>query len=212
MMKKINVKLLVFTSVLTLVPMLIGVILFKELPATLPSHFGLDGQADGFSSKGEVVFLFPLLMLLIHIFTIVVTTLDPKARNVHTKMKQLVYWIIPMINGLVQLSIYGVAFGFISNTTRIGLGIMGSVFLIVGNYLPKTKQNYTIGLRLPWTLHNEENWNKTHRLAGKLWVIGGIVIIFNSFFAGPIVYISLGVLFIMTLVPVVYSYWISRLE
>ena len=181
MMKKINLKLLSLTSILTLLPILVGVILWKDLPASLPSHFGLDGQADGFSSKLEVVFLIPLVMLGLHFFAVVVTSLDPKASHVSPKMKTLVYWLVPFISGLVQLSIYGAAFGLIGNSTRIGLVMVGIVFLVVGNYLPKTKQNYTVGIRLPWTLDSEENWNKTHRLAGRLWVLGGTIILLNGF-------------------------------
>lgn len=210
MMKKINLKLLSLTSILTLLPILVGVILWKDLPASLPSHFGLDGQADGFSSKLEVVFLIPLLMLGLHFFAVVVTSLDPKASHVSPKMKTLIYWLVPLISGLVQLSIYGAAFGLIGNSTRIGLMMVGIVFLVVGNYLPKTKQNYTVGIRLPWTLDSEENWNKTHRLAGRLWVLGGLIILVNGFLSWAVFYVFIAVLLVMVLVPIFYSYWISR--
>ena len=210
MMKKINLKLLSLTSILTLLPILVGVILWKDLPASLPSHFGLDGQADGFSSKLEVVFLIPLLMLGLHFFAVVVTSLDPKASHVSPKMKTLVYWLVPFISGLVQLSIYGAALGIIANSTRIGLVMVGIVFLVVGNYLPKTKQNYTVGIRLPWTLDSEENWNKTHRLAGRLWVLGGLIILVNGFLSWAAFYVFIAVLLVMVLVPIFYSYWISR--
>ena len=210
MMKKINLKLLSLTSILTLLTILVGVILWKDLPASLPSHFGLDGQADGFSSKLEVVFLIPLVMLGLHFFAVVVTSLDPKASHVSPKMKTLVYWLVPFISGLVQLSIYGAAFGLIGNSTRIGLVMVGIVFLVVGNYLPKTKQNYTVGIRLPWTLDSEENWNKTHRLAGRLWVLGGLIILVNGFLSWAVFYVFFGVLLVMVLVPIFYSYWISR--
>ena len=120
MMRKINLKLLFLTSILTLLPILIGVILWQDLPASLPSHFGLDGQADGFSSKLEVVFLIPLVMLGLHLFAVIVTSLDPKASHVSPKMKTLVYWLVPFISGLVQLSVYGASLGLIANSTRIG--------------------------------------------------------------------------------------------
>ena len=210
MMKKINLNLLFLTSIFTLLPILVGLILWKDLPASLPSHFGLDGQADGFSSKLEVVFLIPLVMLGLHFFAVVVTSLDPKASHVSPKMKTLIYWLVPFISGLVQLSIYGAALGLIGNSTRIGLVMVGIVFLVVGNYLPKTKQNYTVGIRLPWTLDSEENWNKTHRLAGRLWVLGGAIILLNGFLSWAVLYVFFGVLLVMVLVPIFYSYWISR--
>ncbi len=210
MMKKINLKLLFLTSILTLLPILVGVILWQDLPASLPSHFGLDGQADGFSSKLEVVFLIPLVMLGVHLFAVVVTSLDPKASNISPKMKSLVYWLVPLISALVQLSIYGAALGLIGNSTRIGLVMVGIIFLVVGNYLPKTKQNYTVGIRLPWTLDNEENWNKTHRLAGRLWVAGGMLILLTGFLSWAMPYVFFGTVFLMVLAPIFYSYWLSR--
>ena len=77
--------------------------------------------------------------------------------------------------------------------------------LIIGNYMPKTKQSYTMGIRLPWTLHSEENWNRTHRLAGFLWVLGGLYFIVMSFVgwtpAGFLIPLA-----VMVLVPTVYSY------
>lgn len=211
-MKKINFKLLILTSILILLPMLVGVILWQNLPATLPSHFDLEGRSNGFSSKPMVVFAIPLLMLALHLFAILVTSLDPKSHNVASKVKHLIYWIIPVTSGMVQLSVYGSVLGFMNNVTQIGLVFIGTLFLVLGNYLPKTKQNYTVGIRLPWTLDNEENWNRTHRLAGKLWVIGGLLILFNVFLRWEMLYVLVGLLLLMVLVPTFYSYWLSRAD
>ena len=205
-MKKINFKLLILTSILILLPMLVGVILWQNLPATLPSHFDLEGRSNGFSSKPMIVFVIPLLMLALHLFAILVTSLDPKSHNVASKVKHLIYWIIPVTSGMVQLSVYGSVLGFMNNVTQIGLVFIGTLFLVLGNYLPKTKQNYTVGIRLPWTLDNEENWNRTHRLAGKLWVIGGLLILFNVFLRWEMLYVLVGLLLLMVLVPTFYSY------
>ena len=76
--------------------------------------------------------------------------------------------------------------------------------MIIGNYLPKCKQNYTMGIKIPWTLDNEDNWNKTHRLAGFLWVIGGVLITLNAFLGNE--WVFLAITLVMTLVPVGYSY------
>ena len=211
-MKKINFKLLILTSILILLPMLVGVILWQNLPATLPSHFDLEGRSNGFSSKPMIVFVIPLLMLALHLFAILVTSLDPKSHNVASKVKHLIYWIIPVTSGMVQLSVYGSVLGFMNNVTQIGLVFIGTLFLVLGNYLPKTKQNYTVGIRLPWTLDNEENWNRTHRLAGKLWVIGGLLILFNVFLRWEMLYVLVGLLLLMVLVPTFYSYWLSRAD
>ena len=86
--------------------------------------------------------------------------------------------------------------------------LMGLIFAIIGNYMPKCKQNYTIGIKIPWTLSSEENWNRTHRFAGRLWVVCGLVIILTAFLGGFELF--LGIALVMALAPVLYSYALYR--
>ena len=90
-------------------------------------------------------------------------------------------------------------------------GMLGVVFMALGNYLPKCKQNNTIGVRVKWTLESEENWNKTHRFAGKVWLFTGLLIfgtMFTPFGESSVVFLVL--VLIMSLAPVVYSYCFYR--
>ncbi|MDK6729488.1 SdpI family protein, partial [Aerococcus urinae] len=87
---------------------------------------------------------------------------------------------------------------------------LGVLFIAIGNYMPKTRRNYTVGIRLPWTLDNDDNWIKTHRLAGKIWVIGGLIIFFNSFVQIAVTFVLVFTLIIMIVVPMIYSYWLSK--
>ena len=87
---------------------------------------------------------------------------------------------------------------------------LGVLFIAIGNYMPKTRRNYTVGIRLPWTLDNDDNWIKTHRLAGKIWVIGGIIIFFNGFVQIAVTFVLVFTLIIMIVVPMIYSYWLSK--
>ena len=208
-MKKIDKKLLLMTSLVILLPMVIGLILWNKLPETLPTHFGFDGQADGFSSKFEAVVGMTFVMLGLHLFAVFVTSRDPKAGNVTPKMQKLVYWMIPVILLVIQLMVYGSALGWIHGQARIGNVILALVFLVIGNYLPKMKQNYTVGIKLPWTLDNEENWNKTHRLAGHIWVLAGLFFLVNALFPFSTSYLFGSILFVAIVVPCVYSYWLS---
>ena len=86
--------------------------------------------------------------------------------------------------------------------------VIGLVLAIVGNYLPKCKQNYTIGIKIPWTLNSEENWNKTHRLAGWIWTFGGLLIMLTGFLGG--FWIFFIVVLLMVVAPLVYSYLLHR--
>ena len=86
---------------------------------------------------------------------------------------------------------------------------MGLLFIAIGNYLPKTKQSYTMGIKLPWTLASEENWNRTHRLAGFLWVLCGLFFIVTSFTGWSLAAFLIPII-VMVLVPAVYSYLLYR--
>ena len=88
--------------------------------------------------------------------------------------------------------------------------ILGGGFIIIGNYLPKIKQNYYLGIKLPWTYASEDIWNKTHRLGGKVWFVGGILLLLNAML--KIKYVEIVIFLAMILIPTVYSYLYSRKE
>lgn len=204
MIKK-NLKKIIFTSIVTLLPIIAGLLIWDKLPDEVPTHFGPDGMADGWNSKQFAVFFLPLFLLGIHLICVLATSLDPRHRNIDKKLFALVLWICPVISILTSALSYTVALGYVVNVTIIMMFFVAAIFIIIGNYLPKCRQNYTVGIKIPWTLNDEENWDATHRFAGKLWVIGGVVLGCFSFFKYAwIVFIA--VVSIMIIVPFVYSY------
>lgn len=199
---------LIITSIVILLPVLAGLILWNQLPDQMPTHWNSAGEIDGWSSKAFAVFALPLILLAAQWFCILATFADPK-RAVHAeKILHLVFWIMPILSVVLHCVTYGAALGMEVRMERIMPLIMGLLFTIIGNYLPKCKQNYTIGIKLPWTLNNEENWNKTHRLAGRLWVVCGMVIMLTSFLGG--FWLMFAVVLLMVFVPVIYSYLLHR--
>ncbi|KHD45729.1 SdpI family protein [Streptococcus hongkongensis] len=206
---KIDKKLLLITSLLTLLPLLLGFILWNQLPEQVATHFGINGKADGYSGKAFAVCFMPLFMLVMHLFVIFTTSLDPKARKIG-KMYKLTYWIIPAISIWVQSAVLLNAAKIISFSGSSVLCLLGVLFLIIGNYLPKIGQNYTVGIKLPWTLNDEDNWKQTHRFASKIWVLGGLLLIISGLFnIYPVVFLVLDFT-IMILVPTIYSYMIYK--
>ncbi len=202
MIKK-HLKTIIITSLITLVPMIVGIVLWNKLPAEIPTHFGINNEPDDYSSKAFVVFGMPVLMLAMHLVCILATKLDPKNKNYSDKVFTMVLYIIPAVSLLICGMIYPIALG---KEIRVGLIVilfMGLLFTVLGNYLPKCKPSYTVGIKLPWTLHDSENWTKTHALAGKLWVAGGLLIIATAFLENPVIFFSIVV--VMVLVPTVYS-------
>lgn len=203
-MKKINKKTLILTSVVTLLPIIIGLVLWDKLPDTIPTHFGMDGTPNGWSSKPFTVFGIPSLMLLFHLLCVGVTSMDPKYDQMSEKLFAIVLWIWPACSFLVVFAGYGSVLGWEMNIAKYVMIGCGILFMVIGNYLPKCKQNYTMGIKLPWTLDNEENWNSTHRMAGFLWVVGGVLIIINAFLEWNGLFFV--IVFAMTLIPTMYSY------
>jgi uncharacterized membrane protein len=203
MIKK-NWKMLLITSLAILLPVFAGIVLWNQLPEQIPTHWNMQGEIDGYSSKSFSVFGLPLILLAIHWFTVCVTLADPKKQNHSEKILHLVFWIIPSLSIILSAVTYSTAMGKGVRMELIVSVLLGLLFVAIGNYLPKCKQNYTIGIKLPWTLHSEENWNRTHRLAGWLWVIGGLLIISAGFF--NLVWLTLSAPLLMALVPTAYSY------
>lgn len=207
MIKK-NLPKLIITSLITLIPIVIGLILWDKLPEQVPVHWNVNGDVDDYATKTQAVFLMPIVLVAFHWICVVGTSLDPKKQNINDKMFTLVLWIIPVISLLCNSMVYATALGHKVNVEVIMPLFMGAVFVIIGNYFPKCKQSYTVGIKIPWTLNDEENWNKTHRMAGFLWVIGGIVIMATAFLGE--FWLFFVVLIPMVVVPFVYSYLLYK--
>lgn len=209
MIKK-NLKMLLITSVIILLPIVAGLLLWNKLPDKIPVHFNAQGIADGFGGKGLAVFGLPLFMIAIHWLCVFVTSLDPKSKNITEKNMNLVLWITPVLSIFTSGIIYSFALGYELNISIVMPLFFGLLFIVIGNYMPKCKQNYSLGIKIPWTLESEENWNYTHRLAGKTWVIGGLLIIALSFL--KTVWIFLALTIIMIIIPVIGSYLFHKKE
>ena len=171
-----NKKLLVITSLLTLLPIPVGLLLWDRFPETMAIHFGFTGQADGFASVPFAVFVLPLCLLLGHWVCIFFTALDKGNKNRNQKLQTIVLWVIPLIGNLSCLGIYALSLGWKFSPVAWTMIPMGLLFAVIGNYLPKTRMNSTMGIKVWWAYTSEENWNATHRFAGKIWMAGGIVI------------------------------------
>lgn len=207
-MLKANKKTLILASIVTILPMLIGIICWDRLPDVMATHFGMNNEANGFSSKAFAVFGMPLVLLALLWLGAFVTAHDPKKQNISPRMFSLVLWIVPIVSLVVAAMMYPANLGCQLDVTFFSELFLGLLFIIIGNYMPKVRQNNTLGIKIPWTLANEENWNRTHRLAGYLWMICGILILILGLTrllpAGWLI----GLVLIMVLVPCLYSWWL----
>ena len=207
MIKK-NLKVLILTTVVMLLPIFAGLILWNQLPEQMPTHWNASGEVDGWSSKPFAVFVLPLIMVAAQWLCMLGTAADPKKNNHSEKVLHLILWIVPALSVVLHAVTYATALGYAVPIEVVMPVLIGLIFTIIGNYMPKCKQNYTIGIKIPWTLDNEENWNRTHRFAGWLWTFCGIAIMCTGFFGG--FWVFLPVTLLMVLAPVIYSYVLHK--
>lgn len=208
-----NKKLLVITSLLTLLPIPVGLLLWNRFPETMAIHWGISGNPDGYASVPFAVFVPPLCMLLGHWVCIFFTGLDKGNKDRNKKIQSIVLWAIPIICNLSCCGIYALALDLEFSPIGWTMVPLGLMFSIIGNYLPKTKMNYTIGIKVIWAYSSEENWAATHRFAGKIWAVGGIVMALSGFL--PHLW-AIGVMFgaiaVLCIVPIVYSWRFYKKE
>lgn len=208
-----NKKLLLLTSLITLLPIPVGLALMDRFPESMAIHFGFNGQPDGFASPLTAVLLTPLILLAGQWFLVLVSKLDKSNHNRNEKIQKVVLWIIPIICNLCSFSMYALALGLKFSPTGWMMLFMGILFAVMGNYMPKTRMNATIGIRIPSTYSSEENWNATHRLAGRLWMAGGILM--AALFWVPGMWaaaVLFSILTVMVAVPIVYSILFQQKE
>ena len=197
-------RILIVSSLVLLIPVIVGLLLWNQLPDPMPFHWNIKGEVDGWASKATAVFGMPALMLAMQWVCLFACTADPKYENYNPKMLKMALWVCPGIGLILCTMVYSAALGREIPIEVIMPIIFGVLFIVMGNWLPKCQQTYTMGIKLPWTLASEENWNATHRFGGKVWFFGGILTILSALIGN--LGILLGILILMCLLPTVYSY------
>ena len=201
--------LLMITSAVILMQMLVGVLLWNRLPETMATHFDFHNEPNGWSSRTFAVFGMPMVLLGLHWMCILLSGLPGFAKpEASPKLQRLLLLVIPAVSLLVTVMIYGYALGAAFNIARIVWVFVGVIFAAVGNYLPKIRRNTLIGIRLPWTLMDDEVWNKTHRFSGPVWVLGGLLLIVCGLIGtGPA--LPVAAIVVVIAVPTAYSLAVS---
>ncbi|GAB6181561.1 SdpI family protein [Desulfotomaculum defluvii] len=182
---------------------------YPSLPEQVPTHWNIHGEVDGYSHKLTATMIMPLIPLGIYLLMTFVPKIDPKKQNYikfapsYEKMRLATVGVMMVVTFLPILS----ALGYQVNVEFIVKMAVSLLIIVMGNYMSKIKYNYLVGFRLPWTLANETVWNKTHRLGGKLMVIGGCVSLLAVFISGTLgaVIFMLGI-FLPMVFTMIYSY------
>ena len=204
---KKNKWMIIISALITLIPIIAGVILWDKLPDMVPSHWGVNGEVDGYLSKPMFVFGMPLIMVALILVGSIATATDPKNANHGKKSLVLVYAIVPALSIILSTFTYCSALGVDVPMLNLVVAVVGIVLIFVGNYLPKCKPNYTIGIKIMWTLNSDKNWVATHRFAGKVWFVGGVIVAISALLpTGILPWVAFAVFAITALAPVIYSF------
>ncbi len=210
-MFKKNIGKSIFSCIVTLLPMVFGFVMWNRLPDSMATHWGADGNVDGVGSKVFAVVGLPLILLLVHVLLLLFLSLSKEAKTQNQKVLSMCYWIIPILSVFVNGITYAAALEKEFEFVLLMPILFGALFLFIGNYLPKTRQNHSLGIKLPWTFGNEENWNKTHRFGGKVWAVCGLVLWFGALLPTVVmVWVAVATIFAAVIIPTVYSYTLYK--
>jgi uncharacterized membrane protein len=194
---------------------LAAILLGNSLPEEVVTHWNIDGEADGWSPRSFVTLFFPLFTLGVYVLMLVIPHFDPKIDN-YSKFSNAYHGTKTLIVGFIA-AIFTIivvnGMGFEVPVEFLLPPLVGLLLVGIGAHLPEVKQNWTFGIRSPWALSSERVWDKTHRLAGYLFIFGGTAAALSASIPGAVGLIAFFIA-VMTafLVPVAYSYFLFSRE
>jgi uncharacterized membrane protein len=182
---------------------------FGRLPAMVPSHVNLAGDVDGWMPRSYGAFLPALVATALIAFTYLVRRIDPRAENVEKFRGD--WWmlvnLIVMFFAVLEVTTLGYALGWPVDLGRAVLVSVGLLFVGIGNYLPRVRSNWFIGIRTPWTMDNERVWRATHRVGGRTFVAAGLMLGVTALLPeGARPALTLASIAVAVVIPLVYSY------
>jgi len=181
---------------------------YPQLPATMASHWGLSGEANGFMPKEQSAYLLPSITAILAVALYFIPRLDPLQKNIKQFEGHYTLFIINMISffvflqALVILWNLGVLVNF-NQAMRLALGVL---IFSVGSLMSHAKRNYFIGIRTPWTLNSEKVWDKTHAFGGKAFKGAAVLMAIGVFFPPLAFYFIFIPIMLAAIGSVVYSY------
>ncbi len=198
--------------VVWLLPAAYLLMLYPSLPDTVPVHFGADGQPDRYGDRSEFLLIVLMLMgvsAIMYLLLKFLPSIDPKRTAKYSKpvFRQLAFVLLLFMSVLNLVIMYATTHGSLK-VEKLVFPLLGVLFTYLGNIMHSLKPNYFVGIRTPWTLESENTWRKTHQLAGKIWLPGGLIITLLSLLlpTETAVVVFMITVFVMIIIPVIYSY------
>ena len=176
---------MIVVTILILAATLAGIILYPCLPEQMASHWNINDQVDDHISRFWGVFLMPLISAAMFLLFLVIPQIDPLKANIAKFREVFNLFIVLMTAFLVYLYALTLVWNLGHTGFKMSLAMLpplGLLFIFIGTMLRKTKRNFFIGIRTPWTLSSDKVWDETHRLGAKLFIASGMLAILGAFF------------------------------
>jgi uncharacterized membrane protein len=189
----------------------VAAFLYPSLPDPMPSHWNVHGEVDGYLPKPWGVAILPLSAILVFVVMRLIPVISPKGYRIEPFANVMRIFQVTMVGfmSLIAILVLLEAKGIDVYINRVIFAALGALFIVMGNYFGKIRKNFVLGIRTPWTLASDEVWARTHRLAGRLFVLLGIFMLAGIFVTLPS-WLWVGMIAVIVLVPVVYSYLAYR--
>ncbi len=209
MIRNNKLKYAISTAII-LLPAIIALVFWGPITERVNQSFvSVDGSGD--ITYMLFMTLFPVGLAALNTVLLLITGLDRRATEQSDKVKNIIFYILPIVSLFVSSTFYAILLDSRFNVMRLAFALLGLLFALIGNYSPKIEQNSYLGVKIRWTLANKENWERTHRFAGKLWFWGGLAILVCMFLPLSVGIIAFFVILLAMIVPVpIYSYCIYR--
>lgn len=189
-------------------------VFYGRLPDPMPIHWGLTGQPDDFAARPLGAFLMPVLAIFMYGFFFLIPVIDPRRENIERFRETYRFFrsALVLFFSYFQLVILQATMsGRQRLDTSLLVGGIGVFMIVIGNVMPRVRSNWFLGIRTPWTLESEYVWRRTHRLAGQVAVVGGLVVLATSLLSPGWQFTAvIGVAVALSLFSFVYSYFEYR--
>ena len=206
-MIKNNIKTIIFSSIVTIFPILVGIILWSKLPTSIPIHFNSNG-ADGWGSKSFTVFIVPFIMLITHLLSILLTSIDPESESLRSKPFAfiLITWSVPFISNITMFFIFFNALNINFTIKNLCNLLVACLFMFFSIILPKYKHFFTFISSIPCLTNNNTSniYHKTYTLSRTICFFSSFILFINFFFSYTIILIL--TIIITILLPIIYFY------
>lgn len=211
--------LVIFSAMVVTAMTVLGIWAWFQLPADaqIPIHWGADGQPNGYAPKTVGLFLLPLITVGVVALFWAIPVIEPRRANIlkSAKAYQAIWVGTVLLLAAIDLVTTAAALGATFDITLVVFVALGVLFIVIGNYLPKVRPNYMVGIRTPWTLTSDLSWDRTHRVGGRLFVLEGIAFIVIGLVrpaAGLLIGVVIGGIVLMLVILFGYSYRVWKTD